>query len=160
MDIDRVNRWLTLLANIGVLAGILFLAIEIQLSNRIAIASMEIEMTNHFASINESVYTNPVVAALVMKASSPDADLTPAEEEMLTSYCYRFHNVWSALEIADSKGLLPPDSFGVIEPTLRSILRRFPRTEPIFREMLDELPSLNERRVNQIIRKVLEEQKH
>jgi hypothetical protein len=29
MDLDRLNRWLNLLANIGVVAGIVFLAIEV-----------------------------------------------------------------------------------------------------------------------------------
>ena len=30
MDTEKINRWLTLLANIGVVAGIVFLAVEIR----------------------------------------------------------------------------------------------------------------------------------
>lgn len=36
MNTDSVNKWLTLAANIGVLAGIIFLSIEIRQTNRIA----------------------------------------------------------------------------------------------------------------------------
>lgn len=39
MNLDNLNKWLTLVANIGVLAGIAFLAIELQQSNKIAISS-------------------------------------------------------------------------------------------------------------------------
>ena len=35
MDSDRLNQWLTLLANIGVIAGILFLAIELRQNNEL-----------------------------------------------------------------------------------------------------------------------------
>lgn len=38
MEIDKLNRWLTLGANIGVIAGILFLAIELQQNNELMAA--------------------------------------------------------------------------------------------------------------------------
>ncbi len=40
MDFDRLNRWLTLGANIGVLIGIVFLAVEIRQSTKVARAEM------------------------------------------------------------------------------------------------------------------------
>ena len=33
MDMDKLNRWMTLLANVGVIAGIIVLAVEIQQNN-------------------------------------------------------------------------------------------------------------------------------
>lgn len=38
MNLDRVNQWLTLIANVGVLAGVFFVAYELQ-QNRVAIES-------------------------------------------------------------------------------------------------------------------------
>lgn len=35
MNVDRLNRWLTLVANIGVIAGIVFLAIELRQNNEL-----------------------------------------------------------------------------------------------------------------------------
>jgi hypothetical protein len=40
MDFDRMNRWLTLAANLGVLVGIFFLAYELNLSRTAAIAEI------------------------------------------------------------------------------------------------------------------------
>lgn len=49
MDIDRANKWLALLANVGVLIGIVFLAIEIR-SNTSAVQSSSIQsVTNSSA---------------------------------------------------------------------------------------------------------------
>lgn len=39
MKIQKLNNWLTLLANVGVIAGIVFLGIEVQQSSNIAIAN-------------------------------------------------------------------------------------------------------------------------
>jgi len=130
---------------------------EIQQSNKIATASKEIEISNSYAAINESIYSNPAVGALLAKVSSPDAELTPAEEQQIVAFCYRLHNVWSALETADAYQLLPSDSFGTIEDNLRMTLREYPRTAPYFRAMLEDYPSKDENRVHQIIRQVLEE---
>lgn len=38
MNIDNVNRWLTLLANLGVIAGIVFLAFELRQNNQLLVA--------------------------------------------------------------------------------------------------------------------------
>jgi hypothetical protein len=35
MNLDQLSRWLTLIANVGVIAGILFLAVEIQQNNEL-----------------------------------------------------------------------------------------------------------------------------
>jgi hypothetical protein len=80
MDMDRANRWLTFGANVGVIAGTLFLAVEIRQSNRIAIASIEIDVRSSFASINESIYLDSNFAELLVKIGDADAELTPAEE--------------------------------------------------------------------------------
>ena len=36
MESDRLNRWLTLAANVGVLAGLIFLVVEIRHTNDLA----------------------------------------------------------------------------------------------------------------------------
>ena len=47
MNIERLNSWLTLIANIGVIAGIIFLALEIDQSNR------EARSATYQARVNE-----------------------------------------------------------------------------------------------------------
>ena len=50
MGEDKVNKWLTLGANIGVLVGIMFLAVELRQNNDIARADVR-------NSITQSIYT-------------------------------------------------------------------------------------------------------
>ena len=38
MDADRLNRWLTLIANLGVVAGLVFLAVELNQNTKATIA--------------------------------------------------------------------------------------------------------------------------
>jgi len=80
MEIDRLNRWLTFLANIGVIAGLVFLVLEIQQSNRIAVAATEIEVRNSFSSINASIYTDPELSRLMVRLVDIDVDLALDED--------------------------------------------------------------------------------
>ena len=156
MDSDRLNRWLTLLANLGVIAGIVVLVIEIQQANRIAIASKEIEVSNSFASINESIYSDPILAELLVKLTAHNPTLTPAEEEQISSFVSRMHNSWYALDLAFVNGLVTTQSHNVIEDNVRAILEHYPGTAPYFREYIDSYPALSESHVNKTIERQLE----
>ena len=70
MDSDRINRWLTLLANVGVIAGLVLVAVQInqntqitkaQIANDYFLADMELELAmmgeNPSHSWNKAVYT-------------------------------------------------------------------------------------------------------
>ena len=67
MDFDRLNKWLTLLANLGVVIGIIFLALEIRsntASNRIAIQSA---FSSNWVDINGGIAHDRQLAALIEK---------------------------------------------------------------------------------------------
>jgi len=144
MDMDRANRWLTFVANLGVLAGILFLAVEIQQSNRIAIASTEIDVRNSFASINESIYSNPNLADLFIKAGEADANLTPAEEWRVYALVLRLLNTWLAIETAYTNGMVPHATFSALENDMRGMMNRFPKMRSQFRLAIETYPALSE----------------
>ena len=67
MNLDSTNRWLTLAANIGVMAGIIFLAFELQ-QNTVAI---QLQAASNFQSshsdMERSIYGNPEFAELLRK---------------------------------------------------------------------------------------------
>ena len=73
MDTDRMNRWLTLVANIAVVAGIIFLAVEIRQntesideSRRLASANAYQARAFHFSSMNLAAASAPeMVDAIV-----------------------------------------------------------------------------------------------
>ena len=58
MNMDAANKWLTLAANVGVLAGIVFLGFELQQSSRIAIADQTRGRTEVGVAINSQIIEN------------------------------------------------------------------------------------------------------
>jgi len=52
MQLDDLNKWLTLAANVGVLAGIIFLAIELQQNTNMMQAQTRQAITENSNSIN------------------------------------------------------------------------------------------------------------
>jgi hypothetical protein len=67
VNLDSVNRWLTLVANIGVLAGIIFLGYELQqntVATRVEAAS---NFNSSFSEIELFIAGNPEFAELLTK---------------------------------------------------------------------------------------------
>ena len=67
MNLDSMNRWLTLVANVGVLAGIIFLGYELQqntVANRVEAAS---NFNSSFSEIELLIVGNPDFAELLTK---------------------------------------------------------------------------------------------
>ena len=56
MNIDRINPWLSLVANVGVIAGFIFLAVEIRQNS---------EMTHLELSSNVADEVSPVMDMLI-----------------------------------------------------------------------------------------------
>ena len=152
-----VGQTLGILANIGVIAGILFLAFEIQQSNRIAIASSEIGIRNSFLSMNESIYTNTDVAELLAKATDSNVEFSTVEEIKIYSFVLGLMNTWLSVEIAYANGLVPPETYGVIEDDARSFLAEYPATLPVWHQAIDDFPALAPTEVFKTLNRVLNE---
>ena len=66
MDLDKYNKWLTLIANIAILGGLIFLALEIQ-QNTNAIRSAAIQEATNVAREHPLMFVqNPEVNRLAM----------------------------------------------------------------------------------------------
>ena len=66
MDLDKVNKWLTLVANFAILAGLVFVALEIQ-QNTNAIRSAAVQEATNIAREHPLMYAqNPEVNRLAM----------------------------------------------------------------------------------------------
>ena len=66
MDLDKLNKWLTLVANIAILGGLVFLALEIQ-QNTNAIRSAAVQESINIAREHPLMYAqNPEVNRLAM----------------------------------------------------------------------------------------------
>lgn len=145
------------LANIGVIFGIVFLAIEIQQSNRIARATIEIELQDNYSSTNSAIYTDINLANLLVKCKHADVQLTEAEEEQAIAYVYQAVNNYLAVEQAYVNGLVAEATYAEIEDDARSYVNRYPGLVPFFRYMLDSLPAQSKSGVFQTLEELLAE---
>ncbi len=96
MDLDRTNRWLTLATNLGVIGGIVFLAIEIgqnqaslEEANRINLLNArttEVQQYNDFRTV---VAQDKELSEIWTKGNSDDA-LDPSETARFDLLCKNY----------------------------------------------------------------------
>ncbi len=75
MNLDSVNKWLTLAANIGVLAGIIFLAVEVQQN------STQLKLQSYQSWVSANVAMNmtasdPIVSEILANGHTGSNNLT------------------------------------------------------------------------------------
>ena len=70
MDSDRLNRWLTLVANTGVLVGLILLVVEIRQSNLLALADIEQTRSDSLLQWRREWVTNDHIVPMLLERSS------------------------------------------------------------------------------------------
>ena len=155
MKSDTLNKWLSLAANLAVLIGIIFLALEIQQSNRIASASMELGIRQNFISIQEYMLVNEDVAGLLAKARDPDAQFTPTEDERIWGFIYAHLNQWISVELSYRQGLVSDFTFQQVKEDIASVLPYTPSMIPYWRQAVDEFRSMEALEITEVIQREL-----
>ena len=88
MDTDRLNRWLSLVANVSVVAGIIFLGLELRQNNELLrFEAASIYFENRVWGVNKSL-ENPEFARMIFKARNDD-ELDDFETYQVRSYYRR-----------------------------------------------------------------------
>ena len=82
MNIDNLNRWLTLISNVAVLAGIIFLVVELQKNNLIAKAQTRTEITR--ASVENTRLLQDPISLNVFTKLRNNEEVTEQEAMWLT----------------------------------------------------------------------------
>lgn len=73
------GQTITILANLGVIAGIFFLAVELQQNNRLLDAQVSYNLLLHRTRGSNEIYFNPEFAAFRFKVESGE-ELSPVEQ--------------------------------------------------------------------------------
>ena len=92
MDSDRVNRWLTLGANLGVLLGIVLLIVELDQNRDMMRAQIRHELAMGIVDLLQTPANNKQLAHILFRAQSGE-ELTPAEAfqfELRTNALFRY----------------------------------------------------------------------
>ncbi len=86
MDTDRLNRWLTLGANIGVLVGFIFLIVEIRHTNDLARASAYRSRGTEIQEAYQAVALDPELSRIVLKFNQQGIDGLTDHERIRYTY--------------------------------------------------------------------------
>ena len=142
---SKLNERLTLVANLSVVAGIFFLAVEVrQAGNATELQTIE-SVTNGWIGLNEAIVSDPQVArALIVRLYNPTA-LSDVEAAQFSMFLRMFGNQVERVKKHRDLGLVPDTEY---EGALRQLAqfmdtpggRQYSETEPSFeRKWADEI---------------------
>ena len=122
MNLDSTNRWLTLAANIGVLAGIIFLAFELQqntVATRLEAAS---NFNSSFSEIELFIAGNPEFAELLARGRE-GAEITGVEQLRLSVFYNQILRQWQFTHIQYLSDAIDEDNWQAQRAFMAEILR-------------------------------------
>lgn len=140
----RLNwkEYLEIIALVAVVISLLLVAYQIQQANRIAIATVEIEISHNFAALNEFLMSHPEVSA-ASRSLDAGEEISDEERDLLVQLSRRLLNLWRSLETAYENGVLPESTYRIAFDDMRlSIESAGPERRSLWREVLDYYPSL------------------
>ncbi len=137
---------------IALLASLAFLALEINQSNKIAIASVSYDILSDFNEYHRQVLADPEVAEFISKLeNADDTTLSPADNARAHAFVTIFINLWYAIQTAHDNGQLTDDDFRAYLEDAQHALRRYPRAVPYFKASVESTPSLHDLEIFQPI---------
>ena len=120
MDSDRLNRWMTLAANVGVLVGIFLLLIELRQNTE----SAELQAAQSYMTLSHEldfrIVDDPTLIALFL--TSVD-ERTPGDLRRLDRWYFGSLRTWENGYFLHSRGVLDDDLWAGQEAFMADLLR-------------------------------------
>ena len=156
MEPDRLNRWLNLVVNLGVIVGIAFLIVELDQTNRIARYTAEIGWRSQAIEINSNRIEYSETYA---KLQADEAELTPSERAQALMMARQLFNFWNSTESAYNLDLISDRTFDEFLNDIPVSLQEAPGLVPSFTYLLDAYEmdtdaSIVAKRVAEVVRGV------
>lgn len=108
---DRLNQWLSLIANIGVLVGVFVVAYELQQNTAVATAQATFQINASVDPAYRAIAQNPELAQLISTGNNnPDA-LNEVENEQFAAWFRAEMNTAEATWFYYVNGLIPEGEF-------------------------------------------------
>ena len=135
MNMDAVNRWLALLANFGVLAGVVFLAFELRQNNELLIQESRYNMVQNQKDWSQFLTSDEEIFKLIVVDS--EVELTDAEKARRYSILLGNLQTWQWEWEQSRSGLLgttdvPVEAFRVLWVNFE-IEENWPQLKPTFK---------------------------
>jgi len=121
MDSDRLNRWMTLGANIGVLAGIIFLAFELRQNTVATQLEASSNFQDSFSEIELFIAGSPGFAELLKKGREGE-EISAADELRLWVFYGNILRQWQFTHFMYLSGALNEDIWQANQVRLTQII--------------------------------------
>jgi hypothetical protein len=120
VDIDRLNRWLTLGANVGVLLGIAFLIVELNQTNEMNRGETRNQIASELSELLRDVSNNPQLAELIVRAENGE-ELTPRENMQYTQRILSMLRYFENVHYQFRQGLYDESEFSTQKEAWRKV---------------------------------------
>ena len=121
MNVDTVNRWLALAANVGVLIGIAFLIVEINQNTQATNTASRDASVGHILNFFEQGMDNQVIARAHHKFRSGE-ELDGFERRQLYNYQYYNFKIFENIHIQYEQGLFSDSEWSKYRRIIKYVL--------------------------------------
>ncbi len=131
MTTESLNKWLTLAANLGVVAGLVFLGIEINQNTKATIAAASEEVTNQSLDYFALGMDNEIIARALYKQAT-DQDLDEFERDQLWRHQFYNFRVFQNVYMQYRRGFLEQTEWDTYSVVLRSRIENDPNARKMW----------------------------
>lgn len=129
MNSDKISRWLSIGANLAVLASIVFLALEIRQNTEMTRAQITLGRSQNNVALAESQFNSDYIPGIIVKVSNGE-ELTRTEQYRLNAHIRAVLRVYDNDLQQYHQGLLGDH----IPQTVRVLVKRFIVNNPYGRD--------------------------
>ena len=122
MESDRLNRWLTLGANVGVLIGIILLIIELDQNRDMMRAQIRNELARGVQDLLVIAVADQDLADLLFRADTGES-LSPAESSRVGTWDQLVFRYWENVHYQYRQGLYDESEFSVHRDAMLDVAR-------------------------------------
>ena len=125
MDSDKLNKWLTLAANVGVIAGIVFLAIEIRQNSDAVRAQTRAQLAEEVMGLFSVNMNDKEYASVLMRGNNVE-ELSPVEQYQYYRHRSAWLHHWNNVIYQYEMGMYDESEFALQISTIRAHMEIFP----------------------------------
>ena len=105
MKLNRLNSWFTLLANLGVVAGLLFLAYETRQNTLQMRSEASYAINEGISRLNAGIYNDPILAQIIVKGEQDYYSLDSVEMRQFVAYQFDRINMAIHILVLEDEGI-------------------------------------------------------
>ena len=105
MNREKLNWWLTMIANLGVLGGLVFVGLEVRQNTSQLRADASYSITASVNELNAAIYSDSDLAELIFRGEADLSSLTPLERTQFDMFEFSRLNISEYIQDLEAEGV-------------------------------------------------------